>query len=334
MRVFFFRKRYSIGKRLLVLSAAATLLGLVGCATPPPQTETRKPGDAKSAPGSAPPPGFAVRAPLAAALSSVILDGEEYFAVLHKVTFTYSVANGIAKLSLRDAHEADQLELGAITGTGCTERGAALNDQTVDYPYAAVLARGLELLSVRMPRANAPLVILPLSQGDVPTQAIYTGPGRHDVEFAYETCVGPNRADGFGHRLLTFMPSDAMLSFQSLKTKQLLEVKLDGRFTPYVQFRFNDGKIAAAPSRMVLLTIDEERRRINVYYRSLFRANAAIEAVELRAVLPSEFGGTPLTGETASQFRDRSERMLVHLANCDVPAKYGEICAEAARALP
>jgi hypothetical protein len=325
--------------RLGVLASAAGLL-FTGCSTRPTaelvrQQPEKKVAEINVSPGSSTPPEFEVLAPIAGVLSSVRLEGVEYFAVLQKVTFTYTTAaNGATTLALKTGSDIDALALGDAKDRVCTENGAALNDLTVDYHHAAVLARGLELASVRVPRANAPLVMLAMSQGEVATWAQYTGPGKHDHEFAYETCIGPHRADGFGHRLLTYLPSDATLSFHSLKTKQITDIKLDPRFTPYVLMRFADGAMTAAPSRIVLVTVDGERRRVNVHYRTLFRANNAIRKAELRAVLPPEFGGTPEPGENATQFRDRSERRLVQLANCALPTKFGEPCAELSNALP
>ncbi len=332
-------RRFSPLLRFGVVALAVALLS-AGCSTrpttdvptPPPE---RKLGESISSPGAAKPPDFEVLAPLAGALSSVQLQSVNYFAVLQKATFTYATtASGSTTLSLKTGNDIDALALGDGKSHVCTANGATLNDQTVDYPYAAILARGLELASVRVPRANAPLVTLAMSQGEVPTWAQYNGPGKQAYEFAYETCVGASRSDGFGHRLLTYLPSDATLSFQSLKTKQITDIKLDPRFAPHVLLHFADGSVSAAPSRIVLVTVDGERRRMNVHYRTLFRANDAIRRAELRATLPPEFGGTPEAGESASQFRDRSERRLVHLANCALPTKYGEPCAEIASALP
>lgn len=325
----------------MALALTTLALALNACTSAPEKpagTSAAKPSaPAVARPTSAPPPGgtpgLQTLAPLASALSGFDKDGVRYLAVLHKATFTYEERPaGATVLTLLTA-DLDPLALDTDVKAGlCTKDGSPLNEQTVDYPYAAVLTRAATLTSVSMGNGK-PMTLRAMGDSGLANQSIYTGLGKRSVELAYDRCVGSRKADSPGHRLDTYLPNGARIVLRPAAGKGSLNLAFDGRFAPFVVLKHANGRLSAAPSRIVLVDIDAQTRRVHVHYRTLLRAQASMQDIELRAVIPESMGGAASAGETPQAWRKRSAALLDHLARCERRTGYSEPCADAARAV-
>ena len=326
-----------VQKRLSLMAAAILL---AACASPPDKpapVSTKARPEAALAPraNTAPAaPGFTVLAPLAGALSAFEKQGVRYYAVLQKATFTYEERDGTALLKLQELERVDGLALDKEAPAGtCQALGSPYNELTVDYPYAAVLTRGAATDSVTTAERK-PIRLRAMADSDAPNRSVYKGPGRKPVEFDYDRCVGAHKADGPGHRTDTHLPADARITLRRAKGKGPLTIALDGRFSPFVMLHHAEKKVSVAPSRIVLVDIDAEARRLHIHYRSLFRGDTTVREVELRAVIPETLGGAASPGESPKDFRERSAAMLSWLARCEPRTGYSEPCAELTRVAP
>lgn len=328
----------------LVLTAGVLALG--ACASSPRQGSspldavTPSPplaaGPARSSPDTGSGTGlprYQSLAPLASALSRFEKGGADHFAVLQKATFTYQEQAGAAATMTLLSADLDPLALdtGVPRGT-CTRYGAPLNEQTVDYPYAAVLTRAAALVSVTAAH-HKPMRLRALGDNSVPNQSVFSGLGKRNVEFGYDRCVGALKADTPGHRLDTYLPNGAQIELRPATGPGTLRLQLNDRFAPFILLRHADGRQSAAPSRIVLVDIDAQARRVHVHYRTLFRAHPGIRDIELRAVVPESMGGAAGEGETPQAFHKRSTAMLAHLARCERRTGYSEPCADVGRAV-
>lgn len=330
------------GPALLLTSASAALL--VACASSPTPPAAKAPTAVAPATKSAsPPPAQAVgpaaprlvvNTPIAAALSTFTKNGVTYYAVLQKATFTYDdKASGTVPLRLLSA-DLDPLALDASIRQGvCTTQGSAFNEQTVDYPYAAVMTRGASLDAVTGPDRK-PMKLRAMDDSGTPNQSVFSGVGKRNIEMAYDRCVGARKADSPGHRLDTYLPDGARIALRTTGNAQALTLALDERFVPYILLQHKGNRWSAAPSRIVLADIDAQTRRVHVHYRALFRASPAIEQVELRAVTAEATAGTASDGETPQTARKRTAALLAHLSRCERRTGYSEPCADIARPVP
>lgn len=301
--------------------------------SPPAPTKTAAAAPAAGEAGLAA-PRLVVAAPIAAALSTFAKNGVTYYAVLQKATFTYEdKASGAAALKLLTA-DLDPLALDADIRQGvCSAQGSAFNEQTVDYPYAAVLTRGASLDAVSGPDRK-PMKLRAMGDSGTPNQSMFSGLGKRNVEMAYDRCVGARKADGPGHRLDTYLPDGARIVLKPAGSLQALTLSLDPRFVPYILLRHQGNRWSAAPSRIVLVDIDVPTHRVHVHYRALFRASPAIEQVELRAVTPDAAPDTASRGESPQTTRQRQAALLAHLSRCDKRTGYSEPCADVTRPVP
>ena len=323
------------------LVLAAWALALASCASPPqpnasPPAPVAKPSAATAPARPDPLPGtgqphYQSRAPMASALSRFEKRGSQYLAVLQKASFSYQERpGGAASLTLLSV-DLDPLALDTGTPPGaCAKHGSPLNEQTVDYPYAAVLTRAATLVAVTAANRK-PMTLRALGDNGVPNQSVFSGLGKRHVEFGYDRCVGALKADSPGHRLDTYLPGGARIELRPATGQGSLRLDLDSRFAPFVLLRHADGRRSAAPSRIVLVDIDAQARRVHVHYRTLFRALPGIQDIELRAVVPDALGGTAAEGEAPQAFHKRSAAMLAHLARCETRTGYSEPCADAGR---
>lgn len=326
------------GSTLLLTSVSAALL--VACASSPssnstaaaPVTKAATPPPAQAAGPVA--PRLVVNAPIAAALSAFTKNGVTYYAVLQKATFTYDdKASGTVPLRLLTA-DLDPLALDASLRQGvCTAHGSAFNEQTVDYPYAAVMTRGASLDAVTGPD-RTPMKLRPMDDSGTPNQSVFSGVGKRSVEMAYDRCVGARKADGPGHRLDTYLPGGARLALRTTGAAQAQTLALDERFVPYILLQHKGNRRSAAPSRIVLVDVDAPAHRVHVHYRALFRASPAIEQFELRAVTAEAAAGTGSDSETPQAARKRTAALLAHLSRCERRTGYSEPCADIARPVP
>ncbi|MFP8777812.1 hypothetical protein [Hydrogenophaga sp. RWCD_12] len=327
------------GSSVLLAGASAALL--LACTSPPPAPAAAPPVPPKAsttppAAGNTGPaaPRLVVSAPIAAALSTFTKNGVTYHAVLQKATFTYDdKATGTVPLKLLTA-DLDPLALDATIRQGvCSAQGSAFNEQTVDYPYAAVMTRGASLDAVAGPDRK-PMKLRAMDDSGTPNQSVFSGVGKRSIEMAYDRCVGGRKADGPGHRLDTYLPDGARIALRPAGSPQALSLTLDERFVPYILLQHKGNRWSAAPSRIVLVDIDAPTRRVHVHYRALFRASPAIEQVDLRALTSEAPAGTASDSETPQAARKRTAALLAHLSRCERRTGYSEPCADIARPVP
>jgi hypothetical protein len=311
------------------------VVSLVGCATESTIAPKHALGNARLLP-----PTQTVGL-IPAQLRRVTIDGEAYFSTRQKATFEYTIASDGVGVTWKFVDNATREGINASAATtaaatlaspDCTENGSLHNDRAAYFPYGAVLTRGATLSSVRAPGINAPLVQLALSADDDSALGSYKGPGKHDREFSFANCVGAQRADGYGHRLLSYVPNDAVIALDRGAGSLPLEIALDALFQPYVLYRYADDAVSTVPSRIVLVMIDSQLRRVVIHYQSIASASEDIERIEFRAVAPAYMRDLRSMAETNEAFRARAEQSIAALAKCELPTKYAEPCADRSRA--
>ena len=166
------------------------------------------------------------------------------------------------------------------------------------FPYTAILTSSGTLDHVTASGSVLPLKQLTEEDGEM----MYRDEDDpdHPVEYSYVPCVGEKHAEQ-GWRLGGYIPLDATISVSSSKGRMPLHGL--GEIRPYMRLYFwTSEEGIPVPMRIVLITIEPERKRVVAQYQATVGLAPAIRKVDIRSATNTEMADDKQTRE-ARQLR-------------------------------
>jgi len=122
--------------------------------------------------------------------------------------------------------------------------------------------------------------------------------------------------------LVPYLVDGSTITVQGFKDLKQTDFIIPEGFMPFFLVRYQKGQMIPSPARMDTVTIDLEKKRLILVYRSTFSTYPAIRIIDVRAVLPPGFTKQPENPEE----QKRSEATRRFLRKCPIPAEPGEPC--------
>jgi hypothetical protein len=314
--------------RVVAVALGFLCAALTGCASNPERSVA--PTETSSTPPEFPPPEQRVSLTPFTTYSLAALarhSGRPVWVESQKAAYRF---NDNGKFSIADE------QLGPAQGsdkkTECLKNGAPFNDTTIDYPHTGIFVRGGELVRVSSARGESiPLKVL--SRDPSEGTATYLGKGNvGDMEFGWAPCIAGAAADGYGHRLDSYIPRTASVQLKRKRDGRVITFQMSEAATPWLLLRYHSGAMIPSPYRMVEAGFDLERGLAVFSYRSALNNAQSVRKLEARAFFPEALGGTRDDSETAAQFALRARLLLENLDNCPAPELHkAEPCADPTR---
>jgi hypothetical protein len=249
----------------------------------------------------------------------------EYFSVGLKLTYVFN-QRGELQIDTVDAEETlDETDHPAQDSI-CTAKGGGFNQRTLWFPDTGFFVRGGTFKSVTQPDGK-PMRLLSMVKADLNYLMVPAGgPDSRTPEMAYAPCVGEYRV-ARGHRTVGYVPLGSTLHIRDSNGGKH-SLTLPTRPLPHLRLRFQMGARVLVPMRVVVASVDVQRKRLVLQFQSTVPIRPPIRVIEWLA-LP--LASQPEPDETVEQFDRRADAVARELDRCPVPKRPFEACASPRR---
>lgn len=211
----------------------------------------------------------------------------EYTSLALKMTYVFD-ENGRLYLEKTGQEPAIDEHTPTSEVAACKSYGAVWNQVTTWFPDTGLFAFGARWKGVQT-AAGEPRALLALSDTDHGTMAV-GGEQARSIEYSYAPCVGGNRVRE-GYRAVGFVAPGDWLQVHPLEArKPPLRLRIPPDPMPYVALRFTGrpSQRALVPGRIVLLTLDMNRRRLVLQYQATVAIRPQVELATWDMTRPVE----------------------------------------------
>jgi hypothetical protein len=300
---------------------------ILSTSTSSAQTPTSPPAGSDTAPSVqaapvAPPPAFPERknhTPFPSVMVVGIDHWGEYYAVGLKQTYRFDTT-GKVRLDLDHQEETISHTASPERDFDCTPTGSGFNQRTAWFPDTGIFVHGGSLQSVSA-RDGRRKTLVPLTMVNRSSMVAH-GKDARSVEMGYVPCVGNQRV-AKGVRSIGFVELGSRIEVRDA-TGKMRALTLPVRPLSAVQVRYHMGAIVTVPLRIVLLTIDMEKRRIVLQLQATLPVAPPVRLIEwLTLIEPTK----PVDGEKGEAFGRLVKEFEDNLAQCPPPVKPIDPCS-------
>ena len=140
-------------------------------------------------------------------------------------------------------------------------------------------------------------------------------------------CAGLSGRPGL--TLTPYLRDGAEIELVGLKEHEDLRFRLPEPFVPFVFVRYHTGAIIPGPTRLDTFTVDAEKKRVILVYRTTFWPEPSIRKVEFRAIVPHDLEKRASGSETIEERDRRNAATVAYLRQGASPDGPGEPCIDA-----